>query len=171
MEGRSPPIPFLFVQLPQLPPFRKPPPLHFNDGLWAFPPKGQQEDDGSAGPGCVERLPTETPPLTMKNTDNKLIAAAVTYAAMPTFKDTVNNIQQGFVPGRSFVGNDAQLDLHQESMLHDVSIIGMMLILSVCFPPTRLATLLALFCSILLRPSPRCSKLGSSSSSRPSRPL
>ena len=46
----------------------------------------------------------------MKNTDNKLIAAAVTYDAIPTFKDTVNNIQQGFVPGRNFVGNVVQLD-------------------------------------------------------------
>ena len=62
--------------------------MHFNDGLSAFLPKGDQEDDGSAGPGCGERLPSESRPLTMKNTDNKLIAAAVTYAAIPTFKDT-----------------------------------------------------------------------------------
>ena len=46
----------------------------------------------------------------MKNTDNKLIAAAVTYASIPTFKDTVNSIQQGFVPGRNFVGNVVHLD-------------------------------------------------------------
>ena len=60
--------------------------MHFNDGLWAFLPKGEQEDDGSTGPGFVERLPSETRSLTMKNTDNKLIAAAVTYASIPTFK-------------------------------------------------------------------------------------
>ena len=47
----------------------------------------------------------------MKNTDNKLIAAAVTYATIPTFKATVNPIQQGFVPGRNFVANVVQLDL------------------------------------------------------------
>ena len=58
----------------------------------------------------MERLPSETRPLTMKNTDNKIIASAVTYASIPTFKDTVNNIQQGFVPGRNFVGNVVQLD-------------------------------------------------------------
>ena len=46
----------------------------------------------------------------MKNTDNKLIAAAVTYASIPTFKDTVNSIQQRFVPGRNFVGNIVHLD-------------------------------------------------------------
>ena len=81
--------------------------MHFNDGLWAFLPKGEQEDDGSSGPGFVERMPSETRPLTMKNTDNKLIAAAVTYATIPTFKDTVNNILQGFVPARNFVGSCA----------------------------------------------------------------
>ena len=75
-----------------------PAPMHFNDGLWAFLPKGEQEDDGSTGPGFVERMPSETRPLTMKNTDNKIIAAAVTYASIPTFKDTVNSTQQGFVP-------------------------------------------------------------------------
>ena len=90
--------------------FGAPAPLHSNDGLLAFLPEGGQEDDGSAGPGFVERVPSETRPLTMKNTDNKLIAAAVTYAAIPTFKDTVNIIQQGFVPGRNFVGNVVQLD-------------------------------------------------------------
>ena len=87
-----------------------PAPMHFSDGMLAFSPKGEQEDDGSTGPGFVERLPSETRPLTMKNTDNKLIAAAVTYASIPTFKDTVNCIQQGFVPGRNFVGNVVQLD-------------------------------------------------------------
>ena len=87
-----------------------PAPMHFNDGLWAFLPKREQEDDGSTGPGFVERLQSETRPLTMKNTDNKLIAAAVTYASIPTFKETVNSIQQGFVPGRNFVGNVVQLD-------------------------------------------------------------
>ena len=45
----------------------------------------------------------------MKNTDSNLIASAVTYATIPTFKDTVNSIQQGFVPGRHFVGNVVQL--------------------------------------------------------------
>ena len=88
-----------------------PTPKRFNDGLWAFLPKGEQEDDGSSGPGFVERMPGETRPLTMKNTDNKLIAAAVTYATIPTFKATVNPIQQGFVPGRDFVVNVVQLDL------------------------------------------------------------
>ena len=66
--------------------------MHFNDGLWAFLPKGEQEDDGSTGPGFVERLPSETRPLTTKDTDNELIAAAVTYASLPTFKDSVNSI-------------------------------------------------------------------------------
>ena len=61
--------------------------------------------------------------------------------------------------------------LNQESMLYDVFKAGMMLILSACFPPTLLAILLVLFCLILLRPSPRCSKLGSSLSSGPFRPL
>ena len=87
--------------------------MHFNDGLWAFLPKGEQEDDSSTastGPGFVERLPTEARPLTMKNTDSKLIAAAVTYASNRTFKGTVNSIQQGFVPGRNFVGNVVQRD-------------------------------------------------------------
>ena len=46
----------------------------------------------------------------MKSTDNKLIAAAVTYAAIPTFRDTVNNIEQGFLPGHNFVGKVVQLD-------------------------------------------------------------
>ena len=45
----------------------------------------------------------------MKNTDNNLIAAAVTYASIPIFKDTVNSIQQGFAPGCNFVGNVVQL--------------------------------------------------------------
>ena len=84
--------------------------MHFNDGLWAFLPKGEQEDDGSTGPGFVERLPSEARPLTTKNTDKKLIAAAVTFASIPTFRDTVNSIQQGFVPGRNFVGNAVHLD-------------------------------------------------------------
>ena len=46
----------------------------------------------------------------MKNTDTQLIAASVTYASIPTFKDTVNSIQQGFVLGRNFVGIVVQLD-------------------------------------------------------------
>ena len=110
MEERAPPIPFLFIQLPPLAPLGGPPPAHFNDGLWAFLPKGEQEEDGTSGPGFVERMPGETRPLTMKNTDNKLVAAAVTYASIPTFKNTINSIQQGFVPGRNFVGNVVHLD-------------------------------------------------------------
>ena len=98
----------------------------------------------------------------MKNTDNKIIASALTYATIPTFKDTVNNIQQGFVPGRNFVGNVVQIDF--ESRVNALR----------CFndrndanpecmlPPTLLAILLVRFCLILPRPSPRCSKLGSS---------
>ena len=110
MEGRSPQFRSYLFKCLNSHLSGAPGPSHFNDGLWAFLPNGEQEDDGSAGPGCGERLPNETRPLTMKNTDNKLIAAAVTYAAIPTFKDTVNNNQQGFVPGRNFVGNVVQLD-------------------------------------------------------------
>ena len=85
-----------------------PAPCHFNDGLLAFLPKGAHGDDGSGGPGLVGRMPGETRPLTMKNIDNKVIAAAVTYASIPTFQAS---IQQGFVPGRDFVVNLVQLDL------------------------------------------------------------
>ena len=148
-----------------------PVPLHFNDGLRAFLPKGEQEDDGSAGPGCVEKLPCEPRPLTMKNTDNKIITAAVNYAAIPTFKDTVNKIQQGFVPGRNFVGNVVQLDfesrVNASRCLNNRNVAN-----SECMlPPARLPTLLVLFRSISPRPSPRCSKHGSSLSYRPFRPL
>ena len=114
--------------------------MHFNDGLLAFLPKGEQEDDGSNGPGFAERLLSETRPLTMKNTDNKLIAATVTYASIPTFKDTVNSIQQGVVLGRNFVGNAVQPDF--ESRVDALPRLSdrMLLTLNLCFLPTRLLT-------------------------------
>ena len=107
----------------------------------------------------------------MKNTDKKLIAAAVTYATIPTFKGTVDSVQQGFVPGRNSVRNVVQLDFESRvnalRCLNDRNADNPECML----PPHSVAKIACTVSFDFAALSPRCSKLGSSRSFMPSRLL
>jgi ribonuclease HI len=65
------------------------PPPGFNHGLlFLLPKKGTH-------------LPADTRPISVTNSDNRLIAKAVVVAITPYLQDVLDHSQQGFIPGRS----------------------------------------------------------------------
>ena len=66
-----------------------PPPPGFNHGLlFLLPKKGTH-------------LPSDTRPISVTNSDNRIIAKAVVAAITPYLQDVLEHSQQGFIPGRS----------------------------------------------------------------------
>ena len=76
----------------------QPPPNNFNNGLLFLLPKKQT--------GLI----SDTRPLSVTNTDNRIIAAAVAHKVMPAVLDIVDPAQKGFLNGRS--GSDHILDIN-----------------------------------------------------------
>ncbi len=72
---------------------------------WIFIPKTSeaQTKAGQARPG-------ETRPLTLKNSDNKIIASAWLQCLKKPYKGYVDPMQGGFVPGRQFLQNLLDID-------------------------------------------------------------
>ena len=79
---------------------------YFNDSGIAFLPKGEKEHD------LVEicREPAETRPISLKNTDNKVVMAANILMLTPTYQSVTHPSQNGFVKDRNFLNNIIDLD-------------------------------------------------------------
>ena len=58
----------------------------------------------------VCRSPSDTRPLSLKNSDNKLVAGINNHVAKPMLAASAVDIQRGFVPGRQLVANPLELD-------------------------------------------------------------
>ena len=84
-------------------------PLHieYNQSLTVFIPKGEEDEDT---PTSVVRRAVDTRPLTLKNSDNKLIAGAVNYTHKHVLTRGICRIQRGFVQGRQMLANIIDLD-------------------------------------------------------------
>ena len=84
------------------------PPLHFNESLTVFPPKGEDEDDANE----ITRDAQNTRPISLKNTDNKLICQAFNRKADRVVPRHLHPDQRGFVKSRHFIRNIIGLDSH-----------------------------------------------------------
>lgn len=58
----------------------------------------------------VIRSPLQTRPLSLKNTDNKLVVSANMDALKSTYCKLTHHVQNGFVKGRNFLNNILDLD-------------------------------------------------------------
>jgi hypothetical protein len=81
-------------------------PITFSDQLMLFAVKGEEPDDTHE----VSRSAADTRPLSLKNTDNKIIARVNNYLAKRMLAASAVDIQRGFVPGRQLVANVLELD-------------------------------------------------------------
>lgn len=70
---------------------------------------------------CRPLLPSETRPLALKNGDSKFVAAVVARAVMPAMQCSSHSTQQGFIRGRNFVANVAEIDAAAR-IAHNVAI-------------------------------------------------
>eukprot|EP00972_Heterocapsa_arctica_P036688 5401367-Heterocapsa_arctica.AAC.1 len=73
-----------------------------------FIPKGEKIGD----PEGVFRAPNETRPLSLSNAVAKLIAAALNATLSIICADSVHEVQQGFVRGRSIIDNVIALEAY-----------------------------------------------------------
>ena len=90
-------------------------PIDFNDGISIFPPKGEEAGDDVD----FIRDPGNTRPLTLKNTDNKLIATVTNTKIKSTLSTKSNAIQQGFIHGRTFLKNIVEIDTSARLMSNE----------------------------------------------------
>ena len=97
-------------------------PMEFNLSLMVFVPKGGEPDEST-----VVREPCDTRPLSLKNTDNKVVCSVINHKMRLPLSTHACSIQGGFVPGRQLVANVVDLDafgrIHgMQSTPHDPSL-------------------------------------------------
>ena len=83
-------------------------PREFNNSISIFPPKGDEEDDDTD----LTRSPMNTRMLSLKNSDNKIIASVINRKMKLIVAETTNPIQRGFVSGRTFLTNVVDVDTY-----------------------------------------------------------
>ena len=90
----------------------------FNAGLMVFLPKKAPQ---TSELGEEFLLPSELRPLTIVNTDNRLMANALRLRIEPLVNSFISSQQQGFLGGRSLLKNVTDIDagMRQFAMLHD----------------------------------------------------
>ena len=81
--------------------------LSWNDQAMVFITKADADDDAE---GHVVRDALDTRPLGLKNTDNKTVGGVGNRILRGTLQQGVDRWQQGFIPGRNFLGNVVCLD-------------------------------------------------------------
>ena len=87
----------------------------FNESITVFSPRGSQPHD----PVEIIREPLQTRPLSLKNTDNKIIVASNVRMLEPQYQKITHKIQNGFVKGRNFLNNCVDLDAASRlSLIH-----------------------------------------------------
>ena len=82
------------------------PPINYNDSATIFVPKGELENDHVQ----IVREAEDNRPLTLKNVDGKIGAAAVNSITIPLIKDGAHKSQNGFVKGRQLLQNVVDSD-------------------------------------------------------------
>ena len=60
--------------------------------------------------GTTVRSPSETRPLSLKNTDNKIITSVTNASLNPRIAKHAHRSQAGFIPGRNVVANVLHAD-------------------------------------------------------------
>ena len=83
-------------------------PVPFNDSIMLFVPKGEDELDAEA----ISRDPTDTRPLSLKNSDNKLICSVFNHKLRAPLAAAACELQRGFVHGRQLLANVVDLDVY-----------------------------------------------------------
>ena len=82
------------------------PPRGFNDFLLVLPPKGEKRCDANR----VVRSAEETRPLSLKNSDAKIISGVVNHSLSTLIPQWARWTQRGFVRGRQGLDNVVDLD-------------------------------------------------------------
>eukprot|EP00959_Pyramimonas_sp_CCMP1952_P198523 4152548-Pyramimonas_sp.AAC.1 len=80
-------------------------PPDFNVARGVFLPK-----DCPGGMDAAARAPACTRPLSLSNSDNKIVTSCVGFAVSEVVKDTAEVCRKGFVKGRQLVDNVFSLD-------------------------------------------------------------
>eukprot|EP00959_Pyramimonas_sp_CCMP1952_P369516 7740019-Pyramimonas_sp.AAC.1 len=83
-----------------------PVPLDFNESLLIFTPKGSEPDDRQT----AARLAKATRPLSLKNTDCKIVVAMGNFLMTPIVAKTAHHAQKGFLPRRRFIEHAVMMD-------------------------------------------------------------
>ena len=83
------------------------PPPSFNSSSFVFPPKGSSPSDRTE----VIRSSRDTRPISLKNSDNKTIAAVQNKALCKVLSEGLCSVQRGFIRGRNFMQNLVDLDV------------------------------------------------------------
>jgi len=83
-------------------------PASLNEGLTTFIPKGSSSPHDSSE--AVVRPAAATRPITLSNTDAKLLALALNAPLSKVAQPTVHPAQRGFVPGRNIADNILEMD-------------------------------------------------------------
>ena len=84
----------------------RPPPIRFNFSLVLFLTKGESELDSIE----VIRKAQDTRPISLKNSDNKIVTSVQIRCMRAGAKSSTHKYQNGFVPGRLFRGHVLDLD-------------------------------------------------------------
>ena len=88
----------------------QPLPEDINDGLFVFLSKADREDDSALSSAGIYRTPTDLRPLTLKNTENKIVAGVCNTIIKPVVEKAAEVSQRGFVANRQLVQNAVDLD-------------------------------------------------------------
>ena len=80
----------------------------FNASCMLWIPKGWEEEDGNV----IVRSAEDTRPLTLRNSDNKIISAAAGLPLGDAVAEKTNFVQQGFIRGRNFLSNVVDADAY-----------------------------------------------------------
>ena len=94
-------------------------PEDINDGLFVFLSKADKDDDKDLSSEGVYRSPLDLRPLTLKNSENKVVAGVINWIIKPVVERAACSIQNGFVGGRQLIQNPVDLDFRarQDSLL------------------------------------------------------
>ena len=89
------------------------PATNWNQQLMIFAPKGSRESDTS---GKVARTSLQCRPLSLKNSDNKIVAGVGNNRFKILTRDTVHRWQNGFIFQRNFLNNVVTIDAVSRSI-------------------------------------------------------
>ena len=94
-------------------------PLDIIDGLFVFSSKADKDDDLELSNEGVYRSPLDLRPLTLKNSENKVVVGVINWIIKPVVEKAACSLQNGFVGGRQLIQNAVDLDFkaRQDSLL------------------------------------------------------
>ena len=107
------------------------PPTWFNSSIMLFTPKGEDESDSYSE---RVRVASATRPLSLKNTDNKIVGSVYNYKLSGPVASSRCKVQQGFVKEGQPLSNPVVLDTHarQNSYKQDWHNIPIMAFYDLC---------------------------------------